>query len=285
MSDELLNEFIFDSRDHLGTAGAQLLDLEKNPASLDALNALMGTMHSIKGNSGFLDLQHLYQLMHHAESLLQTVRETQRPCPQKLIDLLLQVLDTVEAILARLENGESDDADWLEALNAALSEAEARMEGTAPPPQPAPAAAAPAAQATPAQETKAPTPAKKTGQAPASSPAPAIKDDLKGKINLLALKDGQLAQEAETFPPRVEAMFQAGLKGLVVDLRSLDSVSGQDVKVLTAAGRHNPQRTAYLLDVKAQESLHRVFKVLNLDRFMRFFPDQEAALAFIKQGG
>ena len=278
MSDELLNEFIYDSRDHLSTAGAQLLELEKNPDSLAALNALMGTMHTIKGNSGFLDLQNLYKLMHHAESLLQTVREKQCVCPQKMIDLLLQVLDTVEALLDRLENGDDDNVDWLGALNQALSEAEESLEKEMAGQPPAPAAPT---VAPPLQEGEAPSensaPLTRTVQ-----PQFVIKEDLTGKINLLTLKDGQLSEEDDVLPARVEAMFTAGLKGLVVDLRSLGSVSSRELKVLMSVGRKKPDKTAFLLDQKKQEALFRVFQVLHLDSFMKIFPDKDPALAYIK---
>jgi len=279
MSDELLNEFIYDSRDHLSTAGAQLLELEKNPGSLAALNALMGTMHTIKGNSGFLDLQNLYKLMHHAESLLQTVREKQCACPQKMIDLLLQVLDTVEALLDRLENGDDDSVEWLAALNQALSEAEESLEKEMAGQPPAPTAVVPPS----AEGGTAPTgdDAPQTLNRPAP-PKFVIKDDLTGKINLLPLKDGQLAEEDEVFPAKVEAMFAAGLKGLVVDLRSLGSVSSRELKVLMSVGRQKPDKTAFLLDQKKQEGLYRVFQVLHLDTFMKFFPDKDPALAYIK---
>lgn len=269
MSDALLNEFIFDSREHLGTAGAQLLELEKDPSSLAALNALMGTMHTIKGNSGFLDLRRLYRLLHHAESLLQTIREQRRPCSQKLIDLLLQVLDTVEALLDRLESGADDDADWLEALSLALSAAETGLEAQAAVPE----TALPRPEAAPGPEAAAPP-----AQAP---PRPFVGDDLSGRVEFLALADGQLSGEEEIFPARVEAMFEAGLRGLVIDLRKLTGISGRELKALTAAARKNPERTGYLLDLKAQQALHRVFLILNLDRFMRFFPDREPALAFV----
>ena len=273
MSDELLNEFIFDSREHLSTAGAQLLELEKNPASLAALNALMGTMHTIKGNSGFLDLANLYQLLHHAESLLQTVREKQCACPQKMIDLLLQVLDTVEALLDRLENGDNDQVEWLGALNQALAESEAALEGADPAPEAQPSPAAPR-----------PAPEEAEREAPCAAPGPqfVVRENLSGKINLLPLKDGQLAEEDEIFPARVEAMFAAGLRGLVVDLRSLASVSSQELKILMNVGRQNPAKTAFLLDLQAQGSLYRVFQVLHLDSFMHFFPDKDPALSYIK---
>lgn len=271
MSDELLNEFIFDSREHLGTAGAQLLELEKNPGSLAAVNALMGTMHTIKGNSGFLDLANLYKLMHHAESLLQTVREKNQTCPPKMIDLLLQVLDTVEALLNRLENGDDDQVEWLGALNQALSEAEASLEGRV---VSAPGASLVAA--SPAATDLA------GDRKDSRESAPRPKESLGGKINLVALKDGQLAEEDELFPNRVEAMFAAGLKGLVVDLRGLASVTSRELKVLMSAGRKMPEKTSFLLDFQSQEALYRIFQVLHLDSFMHFFSDQETALAHIK---
>lgn len=272
MSDELLSEFLFDSREHLSTAGAQLLELEKNPDSLSDLNALMGTMHTIKGNSGFLDLQNLYKLMHHAESLLQTVREKQCPCPQKVIDLLLQVLDTVEALLDRLESGDDDKVEWLDSLNQALSEAETSLESL----KPAEAdTIAPASASEPAEAPKAPA-------APASSFV--IKDDLRGKISLLALKDRQVSEEDELFQTRIEAMFAAGLRGLIVDLKSITSLSSRELKFLMALGRGKPGQTAFLLDSEAQQALYRVFQVLRLDSFMHFFPDKRAALSYIKAG-
>ncbi|MDR1051620.1 MAG: Hpt domain-containing protein [Deltaproteobacteria bacterium] len=137
MSSELLDEFIFDARDHLTTAGAQLMELENQPGSLEHLNALMGTLHTIKGNSGFVNLGNLYKLLHGAENLLQTVRDTpEHVCPPGIVNQLFQVLDTVEAILTRLEAGEDDEVDWLAAINQAVAEAEASL--TAPAADPAP---------------------------------------------------------------------------------------------------------------------------------------------------
>ncbi|MDR0882267.1 MAG: Hpt domain-containing protein [Candidatus Adiutrix sp.] len=272
MSDDLLNEFIFDARDHLGTAGAQLLDLEKKPDSLESLNALMGTLHTIKGNSGFLDLANLYKLLHHAESLLQTVREKQCTCPQKMIDLLLQVLDTVEALLSRLEKGENDQVEWLETLNQALSESETSLEGTAP------------LEVCPAPVK---TPTRPSGQTPAAQAIEAAAkvggpDGSGGQIDLIHLEDRQLAED-ELFPSRVEAMFSAGLQGLVVDLRDLGRLTNPELKVLMAAGQKKPESTAFLLNFKNQAALYRIFQLLRLDHFMHFCADQAAAVAYLKK--
>jgi chemotaxis protein histidine kinase CheA len=129
MPSDLLEEFVFDSREHLTNASNQLLSLEKNPESLDNLNALMGTLHTIKGNSGFVNQRHLYELLHSAESLLQTVRDnTERGCPAEVVEVLFQVLDTSEAIMSRLEHDEDDEVDWLPSLLDAIKESAASLE-------------------------------------------------------------------------------------------------------------------------------------------------------------
>jgi chemotaxis protein histidine kinase CheA len=129
MPSDLLEEFVFDSREHLTNASNQLLSLEKNPGSLDNLNALMGTFHTIKGNSGFVNQRHLYELLHSAESLLQTVRDNnERGCPPEVVEVLFQVLDTSEAIMTRLEHDEDDEVDWLPNLLDAIKESTASLE-------------------------------------------------------------------------------------------------------------------------------------------------------------
>jgi two-component system chemotaxis sensor kinase CheA len=138
---EILDDFIFDSREQLENAGAQLMALERDPRSLSNINALMGILHTIKGNSGFVNLRHLYELLHSAESLLQTVREAPGHfLPPRVIESLFQVLDTVEAIMARLEGGEDDEVDWMGSLvetlgqvSKALDSGELSEEGAGPP--------------------------------------------------------------------------------------------------------------------------------------------------------
>ncbi|MDL2259702.1 Hpt domain-containing protein, partial [Deltaproteobacteria bacterium OttesenSCG-928-K17] len=265
--------FIYDARDHLGTAGAQLLELEKNADSLAALNALMGTLHTIKGTSGFFDLKNLYNLVNHAESLLQTIRDAGAACRPKQVELLLQVLDTVEAILDRLDNGEDDAVDWLGALVQGLKESEAATEsgkGDAPPQindnslaaKTPPAAAAPIA-------------------AGAEEGRVLVEKELSGRVNVIELHDGQLSAEDERFPAMVEAMFKAGTEGLVVDLRPLTSVTSRELKILMAAGRKKPEKTAFMVDAQVQESLYRIFMLLHLDVYMKFFPNKELALEHI----
>jgi len=266
MSDALLSEFIFDARDHLGTAGSQLLELEKNPGGLDSLNALMGTLHTLKGNSGFLDLQNLYQLMHHAESLLQTIREKQADCPQPVIDLLLQVLDTAEAILNRLSGGGPDTVDWLGALTQTLSDAEAKLE-------------ADATHIVLAATYESGEDYSQVYEAPAAE-APAYELEITpGAASLAVMADGDINRAGEMFPARAEALFQAGGSALVVDLKALTSLTARELKLLLAASLKKPDRTAFLVDPAEQPDLSRLFQVLDQDRRLNIFLDQASALS------
>ena len=265
MSDDLLHEFIFDAREHLVTAGCQLLELEKNPGRLESLNALMGTLHTLKGNSGFLDIKDLYNLTHHAESLLQTSREKKADCPQPVIDLLLQVLDTAEAILNFLEDKDNGEVDWLEALTQALSEAESRLEGGGE------------TFAAEEEEDNEEIFAEALSTAP---PESALDFSLTPEgTALVTLADGDLDREGDYFPARVEALFQSGGGGLVVDLKNLTSLTGRELKLIWAASRKNPRRTAFLVDPAEQPDLYRLFRILDLDKRLSLFPDQEPALA------
>jgi chemotaxis protein histidine kinase CheA len=203
--------------------------------------------------------------MHHAESLLQTIREKQTDCPQPVIDLLLQVLDTTEAILNSLSNNGLDTVDWLDALNQALSETESRLEegeihGLA----------------------AAYDPDEDYGQVFATAEPPDTGPELEitpGSASLLVLADDDLDRAGDRFPARVEALFKAGGTGLVVDLKALTSLTGRELKQLLAASLKKPGRTAFLVNQAEQPDLARLFQILDPDQRLNLFPDQATALA------
>jgi len=272
MGDNLLQEFIFDAREHLSTAADLLLALEQNPGDLDSLNTLMGTLHTLKGNSGILELNNLYQLMHHAESLLQTIREKHAECPQPVVDLLLQVLDTAEAILNRLKNNRSDAVEWIGALLQTLDEVETQLEGGGEEPGPAEEVGEDPG---PAEEMEADEPED-------SSPAPEFElEAVPGAPTQVALADGDLGRAGALFPAKVEAIFKAGASGLVVDLKGLTELTGREVKLILAASLKKPDRIALLVDPDEQPDLHRLFQTLDPDGRLNLFPDQAPALAHL----
>jgi HPt (histidine-containing phosphotransfer) domain-containing protein len=261
-----MDEFIFDARDHLTTAGTQLLELERQPGSLDDLNSLMGTLHTIKGNSGFVNLRGLYGMLHGAENLLQTVRDAPgHVCPPAIINQLFQVLDAVEALLSRLEAGEGEEVDWLPALNQAIAEAEASLGR--PEAQPALAGSPALPEASPGQASPDVPPAGAAGPSPAGPPA-------EGDW-VLGLADGQLAAEG----PDCLSFLESGRGFLLLDVGALTSLGFGEMRTIRDLALLDGDRVVLVPDREGQPDFWRALEVWSLDNKVRAFRDRAQALA------
>jgi two-component system chemotaxis sensor kinase CheA len=100
---ELLEEFLVESRDNLAQAEAALLALEGNPADSEAIGRVFRAFHTIKGVSGFLDLEDINTFAHAAESLLMPLRDGERAFSEQLATLALRSVDMVATLLDRVE--------------------------------------------------------------------------------------------------------------------------------------------------------------------------------------
>ena len=74
--DDLLKEFVNESREHLATIEADLLTIEEGSADIDEqlVNKISRAAHSIKGGSGFFGLERVKELAHKAETVLDMLR-------------------------------------------------------------------------------------------------------------------------------------------------------------------------------------------------------------------
>jgi two-component system chemotaxis sensor kinase CheA len=83
---------------HLQNIEEQLLLLENQRANKDALNAVLGAMHSLKGVTGFLDLKIAHQLAHQAEEVMVRARNRGDTLTDRECDTLLRVADVLRSI-------------------------------------------------------------------------------------------------------------------------------------------------------------------------------------------
>ena len=76
MDDDLLKEFVNESREHLATIEADLLVIEEQGTDIDEdlVNKVFRAAHSIKGGSGFFGLDNVKELAHKAETVLDMLR-------------------------------------------------------------------------------------------------------------------------------------------------------------------------------------------------------------------
>ncbi len=125
---DILLEFVAESLEHLEGVDQQLMEFEQNPRDTTVIDGIFRAIHSIKGSSGFLQLDEINHLSHSLETLLDQLRRGERESTPEIMDLLFQGCDMlkslVEEINQRLEHdiGEAvarDDAQ-LKAVYRAL---------------------------------------------------------------------------------------------------------------------------------------------------------------------
>src|SRR3569623_3847266 len=132
--DDLLAEFIAESRDMLQALSGEVVAWEADPADRARLDAIFRFVHTVKGNCGFFEFPRLEALSHAAEDALADVRAGRRVPDGALVTAVLGIIDRIAEMIAAIEAGEEMPAGDDSALIHALAPG---AEGTA-----APAAAA-----------------------------------------------------------------------------------------------------------------------------------------------
>ncbi len=99
-----LKDFIDEARENTASLGSGLLELEKHPDQESMVNDLFRYFHNLKGNSGIIGYQEMNSLTHEAETLLNSVRHGEYGVSRGLVDLLLCVVDVLEALIKRINS-------------------------------------------------------------------------------------------------------------------------------------------------------------------------------------
>ena len=124
LDDELVQEYIAESREHLATIENDLLTIEKAGADIDEqlVNRVFRAAHSIKGGAGFFDLVRIRELAHKTENVLDLVRSRQLVPTPAMVGVLFLAFDKLrELINNHRESNEADIADFLSTLTDAAA--------------------------------------------------------------------------------------------------------------------------------------------------------------------
>ena len=107
---EMVMEFVDESLEHLQTADTQILELENNPQDADSLNAVFRAFHTIKGLAGFFELDHIQELSHKAENLLDSARDGELVLQGAVADCAFDSVDLLKNLVGdvrqTIESGE-----------------------------------------------------------------------------------------------------------------------------------------------------------------------------------
>jgi len=101
LDDELLGEFINESREHLTTIEVDLLAIEERGENIDLelVNKVFRAAHSIKGASGYFGLTKVKELAHRAETVLDMIRSKKMAPNAEITNLLLAAFDRLREMI------------------------------------------------------------------------------------------------------------------------------------------------------------------------------------------
>ena len=162
--EELIQEFVIESREALSTVDESLLALEEDPSQTQLVAEIFRRVHTIKGSAGFLDIENLEVLAHAGESLLSDVRDETTPFTEPIATALMETVDALRDGLDRCETQGLDSVLPYAALIARLRALrETRGASTELPGADAPA---------PTETDEGETPTEVAPEATAADPAP-----------------------------------------------------------------------------------------------------------------
>ena len=123
MSDEMqeiLNDFLTESNEMLEVLDQRFVALESDPNNTDLLNEIFRAMHSMKGSAGFLGFNHLVDVAHRGENILNKLRQGDMAVSPAIISVILETIDVIKAIMADIRETGTDANVATEAIAATL---------------------------------------------------------------------------------------------------------------------------------------------------------------------
>ncbi len=124
VGDDLLMEYLAESREQLVTAESDLLDIERGEGEIDdqRMNRVFRGVHTIKGGSGFFELHRIGELAHHAENVLALMRSRELAPTPECIAALLRAIDCLIGMVNHYATSNQTDIRRLVAELASLAE-------------------------------------------------------------------------------------------------------------------------------------------------------------------
>ena len=210
--DELLADFIAETREMLEASAGEIVAWEADPTDSARLDAIFRFVHTVKGNCGFFDFPRLERLSHAAEDVLSECRAGKREPDRALVNAVLAVIDRIGELTDMIEAGTPLDQGDDEALLTALV-AEAGADRPVPSAGSAPLSSG-AGEDTAAAPTPA-TPAQRSIRLPVS-----LLDEVMKGVSDMVLARNDLARRLRESEARqdVEAPFDR-LSGILSDVR------------------------------------------------------------------
>ncbi len=113
---KFLDTFFEESSEGLDAMESGLLNMQDGAADDELINTVFRAAHSIKGGSATFGLSEVAEFTHHMETLLDEVRAGKRAVASDLVDVLLESVDCLRAMLAASKSGDTQNPERAKAL-------------------------------------------------------------------------------------------------------------------------------------------------------------------------
>lgn len=110
-NEELLKDFFSEAEQQVFTLESNILVIENDPGNHDAIDEIFRAAHTLKGGSATVEMHELSGFTHVMEDLLDVIREGSLSITEDVVDVLLQALDCIKAMLASRSEGSVYDGD------------------------------------------------------------------------------------------------------------------------------------------------------------------------------
>ncbi len=114
MPPELIDEFTTEAGELLETLSNDLLSLEIESTNENLINTLFRAFHTLKGNSGLIGLQQMFEIAHRAEDVLSLIRDKKLEPETQVIDTLLATVDLFRIIVDEVKEHKLNSHDTVE---------------------------------------------------------------------------------------------------------------------------------------------------------------------------
>jgi two-component system chemotaxis sensor kinase CheA len=108
---EIAQLFVEESMEGLDIIESSLLSLDVGAVDPDVINEIFRAAHSIKGGGGTFGFVEIAEFAHRVETLLDEVRQGQRPVTTEIVDIVLEAVDCLRNMVSGLESDAEIDTN------------------------------------------------------------------------------------------------------------------------------------------------------------------------------
>lgn len=113
-TDQYLDMFLDESREHLQAVNDHILELEKQPENIELVNEIFRSAHTLKGMAATMGFEDIASLTHKMENVLDGIRNYKLKVTTEVIDIIFVAIEYLEDMVESIADGNDGKKDVTE---------------------------------------------------------------------------------------------------------------------------------------------------------------------------